>query len=201
MIRQQQATIQNLQNQNAANNPNASTAVDDSTPTSERSMSLNHGSLAQATATQHTPGVAPRSRSPFVAQTLSRNSSYRSGRSSHEASPNLHPAVAHNLPGDGNEIMLGGAAIRDESAFYQAETQNLTRENQMLKLRIRELGKIVRALESLEWKLITKYAERQLSDMGSPHSNPHSPGVASNLQRPPLSSSDNDGAPSATTDQ
>jgi len=182
MIRQQQATIQNLQNQNAANNPNASTAVDDSTPTSERSMSLNHGSLAQATATQHTPGVAPRSRSPFVAQTLSRNSSYRSGRSSHEASPNLHPAVAHNLPGDGNEIMLGGAAIRDESAFYQAETQNLTRENQMLKLRIREL-------------------ERQLSDMGSPHSNPHSPGVASNLQRPPLSSSDNDGAPSATTDQ
>jgi hypothetical protein len=30
--------------------------------------------------------------------------------------------------------------VRDESAFYQAETQNLTRENQMLKLRIRELG-------------------------------------------------------------
>lgn len=29
---------------------------------------------------------------------------------------------------------------RDEAAFYQAETQNLTRENQMLKLRIRELG-------------------------------------------------------------
>lgn len=33
------------------------------------------------------------------------------------------------------------ATGRDESAFYQAETQNLTRENQMLKLRIRELGK------------------------------------------------------------
>ena len=32
------------------------------------------------------------------------------------------------------------ATTRDESAFYQAETQNLTRENQMLKLRIRELG-------------------------------------------------------------
>jgi hypothetical protein len=31
---------------------------------------------------------------------------------------------------------------RDESAFYQAETQSLTRENQMLKLRIRELGKL-----------------------------------------------------------
>lgn len=28
---------------------------------------------------------------------------------------------------------------RDESAFYQAETQSMTRENQMLKSRIREL--------------------------------------------------------------
>jgi hypothetical protein len=31
---------------------------------------------------------------------------------------------------------------RDEAAFYQAEAQNLTRENQMLKVRIRELGKL-----------------------------------------------------------
>lgn len=30
---------------------------------------------------------------------------------------------------------------RDESAFYQAETQMLVRENQMLRHRIRELGK------------------------------------------------------------
>ena len=29
---------------------------------------------------------------------------------------------------------------RDESAFYQAETLNLTRENMMLKVRVRELG-------------------------------------------------------------
>ena len=28
----------------------------------------------------------------------------------------------------------------DDSAFYQAETQMLTRENQMLRQRIRELG-------------------------------------------------------------
>lgn len=33
---------------------------------------------------------------------------------------------------------MGG---RDESAFYQAETQMLTRENQMLRHRIRDLGK------------------------------------------------------------
>lgn len=33
---------------------------------------------------------------------------------------------------------------RDESAFYRAETQSLTRENQMLKVRIRELGKFLK---------------------------------------------------------
>jgi len=45
---------------------------------------------------------------------------------------------------EGSEWTLGGAVqSRDESAFYQAETQNLTRENQMLKLRIRELGEWV----------------------------------------------------------
>jgi hypothetical protein len=41
---------------------------------------------------------------------------------------------------DYNDMLPGSATGRDESAFYQAETQNLTRENQMLKLRIRELG-------------------------------------------------------------
>jgi hypothetical protein len=41
---------------------------------------------------------------------------------------------------DYNDMLPGSATGRDESAFYQAETQNLTRENQMLKMRIRELG-------------------------------------------------------------
>lgn len=128
MIRQQQETIASLQQQSTSNNPQASTAVDDSTPTSERSMSLNHGNPAY------------RPHSPFVPQTLSRNVSYQSGNSSHHASPSLHPMSSHNLSIDTNEGLLGSAAVRDESAFYQAETQNLTRENQMLKLRIRELG-------------------------------------------------------------
>ena len=39
----------------------------------------------------------------------------------------------------------GGSASgsRDETAYYQAETQNLTRENQMLRQRIRELGELL----------------------------------------------------------
>ena len=33
-----------------------------------------------------------------------------------------------------------GVTPRDEAAYYQAETVNLTRENMMLRVRVRELG-------------------------------------------------------------
>jgi len=36
------------------------------------------------------------------------------------------------------------AGTRDDSAFYQAETHNLQRENLILKQRIRELGELCR---------------------------------------------------------
>jgi hypothetical protein len=32
-------------------------------------------------------------------------------------------------------------SVRDETSYYQAESQSLSRENQMLRHRIRELGK------------------------------------------------------------
>jgi len=70
---------------------------------------------------------------------LSRQSSLAaSGMRSTSQSPALRP-----LPNDvhGQEWTLGTAsATRDDQAFYQAETQSLTRENQLLKQRIRELG-------------------------------------------------------------
>lgn len=89
----------------------------------------------------------PRSRSPYALNhgSLSRHSSMadRSRGSSHTGSPALRPSSGHGLtPHESNELLPGSAVpARDESAFYQAETQMLTRENQMLKLRIRELGK------------------------------------------------------------
>ncbi|KAF2429372.1 hypothetical protein EJ08DRAFT_670999 [Tothia fuscella] len=141
MIRQQQAQIQTLQS------AQHTTAVEDSTPTSERSMSIGN---AQAPLTS---SVAPRPRSPFIPQNLSRHSSYRSSRN---VSPTMRPSSSYN---DASDLNIGAPATRDESAFYQAETQMLTRENQMLKMRIREL-------------------ERQLNP-SSP--NTHSPAVASNL--------------------
>jgi len=57
------------------------------------------------------------------------------------ASPRLRST---SIGGDsGEQWVLGG---RDESAFYQAETQMLTRENQMLRHRIRDLGKFLSAI-------------------------------------------------------
>lgn len=119
MIRQQQTQIQALQN-----TPHGGSAVvdDSAPPTPQAAVHTSSGS---------------QSRSPFITHPLSRNSSYRSNRSSTTNSPSIIPMSSVN---DGNELQLGPSATRDESAFYQAETQTLTRENQMLKLRIRELG-------------------------------------------------------------
>ncbi|KAK4227876.1 hypothetical protein QBC38DRAFT_182268 [Podospora fimiseda] len=61
----------------------------------------------------------------------------RSRTPSRGASPRLRST---SISGDSGEQWLLGS--RDENAFYQAETQALTRENQMLKKRIKELGKI-----------------------------------------------------------
>ncbi|KAJ4364427.1 hypothetical protein N0V83_009021 [Neocucurbitaria cava] len=146
MIRQQQAQILTLQSNQQQP---SSSAVDDSTPTSERSMSMSlPHSHSQSTPASHSivspvPSASqPRSRSPFAAGSISRQSSFadRSQHASQVGSPALRPASGQaGGHGDPYDMLPSPAASRDESAFYQAETQNLTRENQMLKLRIREL--------------------------------------------------------------
>lgn len=85
---------------------------------------------------------------------LSRQSSARipsTGASSHAGSPSMHPSNSSLGPLT-EDFLLGGN--RDESAFYQAETQTLTRENQMLKQRIRELGKSESYHRALETRCI-----------------------------------------------
>ena len=138
MIRQQQTQLQQMQ-QYVGYTPSASTAaVDDSTPTSERSFSLPNvpGSLP-------TPGINPRPRSPVPRSSLdlSRQSSRRSRAPSRTTSPALRPQSAGLQPQGDEWLLSGGAQLsRDDSAYYQAETQALTRENQMLRSRIRQLG-------------------------------------------------------------
>ncbi|KAF2684190.1 hypothetical protein K458DRAFT_443146 [Lentithecium fluviatile CBS 122367] len=145
MIREQQTQIQNLQ---ASQPHHSNSAVDDSTtPTSERSMSLPRTTATpQNTIVSPIPNPVHRSNSPFTYNnqrgTISRQSSMaeRSQGNSNTGSPALRPSSGHG-PYENHEYLPGPAVhTRDESLFYQAETQMLTRENQMLKLRIRELG-------------------------------------------------------------
>jgi hypothetical protein len=87
---------------------------------------------------------------------LSRHSSQAisvtSGPRSSSRSPALRP-IGSPYEHQREDFLLG--PTRDESAFYQAETQMLTRENQMLKARIRELGK--QYLGSSSKLLVTVY--------------------------------------------
>ncbi|KAF3039955.1 hypothetical protein E8E12_009045 [Didymella heteroderae] len=163
MIRQQQAQIDTL---TAGQQQPSNSAVDDSTPTSERSMSLSrsqsqaaHAHVSTSTISPPPSAAQPRSRSPF---NISRQSSFadRSRGGSHAGSPALRPFPG--TPHEAHEMLPSPATGRDESAFYQAETQNLTRENQMLKLRIREL-------------------ERQLAEQNPTSQVTHSPAIHSGL--------------------
>jgi hypothetical protein len=140
MIRTQQAQLQQIQQSTGALPATSTAAVDDSTPTSERSFSFPNVSVPLPTSVIN---PRPRSPGPRGSLDLSRHNSRRSRHSSRTTSPALLPLSA-GLHGESNEWLLSGGGSsqgsRDESAFYQAETQMLTRENLMLRMRIRELG-------------------------------------------------------------
>ncbi|CAG7563993.1 unnamed protein product [Fusarium equiseti] len=164
MIRQQQLELQRLQAANP-NNQNQSSAVEDSSAISERS---GHGTPHASTSHVSIPPVP-------TGGSGSRSNSHRHPRSSFDlaradlqrrsrtpsrsgASPRLR---ATSIGGNSEDWVLGG---RDESAFYQAETQMLVRENQMLRHRVREL-------------------EKQLTDVGTGSPVAHEPPHHSHLTR------------------
>ncbi|KAI9846591.1 MAG: hypothetical protein M1837_003832 [Sclerophora amabilis] len=173
MIRQQQEQLTQLQQGTGQTRPDsAAAAIDDSTPTSERSLSFPPVSHVPVSVSN------PRTRSPAPpgrrgSHGLSRQSSSQSRTHSRGSSPALRP-LSGSLSGSGEateQPWNSLASNRDESVFYQAETQTLTRENQMLKQRIREL-------------------ERQLNEAGSIAATSSSPSIGSNLNAPPLSQSE-----------
>ena len=138
MIRQQQLELQRLQ---AANPNNQSTAVEESSAVSDRP-----GQPIPSSQPLPTPPVGSYSRSPGfhhprASLDMARADLHRRSRTpSRGASPRLRST---SISADSGDWPLGG---RDESAFYQAETQMLTRENQMLRHRIRDLGMHTKAL-------------------------------------------------------
>ncbi|CAI4216886.1 unnamed protein product [Parascedosporium putredinis] len=171
MIRQQQLQLQQLQ----AAQGHAVPSADDTSAISDRSMAQptsipgsgppsalpgHSGSFSQSPRHRH-----PRSSFDMARADLHRRSRTPSRGASRGASPRLRST---SISGDVNDGMaLNG---RDESAFYQAETQMLVRENQMLKHRIREL-------------------EKQLSETHVVPSIPHEPSNHSQLARTPTTDS------------
>ncbi|KAI1079523.1 hypothetical protein F5B20DRAFT_543850 [Whalleya microplaca] len=131
MIRQQQIQLQQLQA--AQGQGQTSVAAEDATPTSERSISMQPPLPAPATSTPRSPVVShPRSSFDMARDALHRRSRTPSRGAS---SPRMRSTSISAA--EMTEPHLSG--VRDESAYYQAETQSLIRENQMLRHRIREL--------------------------------------------------------------
>ncbi|KAK0620279.1 hypothetical protein B0T14DRAFT_391169, partial [Immersiella caudata] len=119
--------IRRLQQQVQQQQPSGSAIGDDSTPPSAHPIS---NSVPRSPSFPH----HPRSSFDMARADLSR----RSRTPSRGASPRMRAPSATSIGESSEQMVLGG---RDESAFYQAETQMLIRENQMLKHRIRELEK------------------------------------------------------------
>ena len=144
MIRHQQAQLQAIQQQASYTPLSNSTALDDTTPPSERSTNYPYPYSIPPNPPSGSMSIFnnPPPSSPFrSSMDLSQQSSRRSRTPSRTASPSLRP-VSAGMQGPGEDWGIGGRSQSsfDEGAFYQAETQMLTRENQMLKQRIRELG-------------------------------------------------------------
>ncbi len=134
MIRTQQQQLQQLQA--ASGQTQGTPPAIDGTPTSERSMSftnLNNPHSSMSTPRSPSAALHPRSSFDLARADLQQR---RSRTPSRTASPRLRSTSISNESGEAWN--LGG---RDESAFYQAEAQMMVRENQMLRQRIRELGR------------------------------------------------------------
>lgn len=182
MIRTQQQQLQQLQA--ATGHRVAPPAVDDTSPTSERSMSFSNPNLnsnpnlppsAMTTPRSPTTALHPRSSMDLARADLQQRQSRTPSRTT---SPRLRST---SISGEGGENWsLGG---RDESAFYQAETQMMVRENQMLRQRIRELGTSLPMLHPNSSRSLMISPERQVNDLHSNSSITHEPAVPSHLTR------------------
>ncbi|KAF9893689.1 hypothetical protein FE257_009857 [Aspergillus nanangensis] len=144
MIRSQQSQLDHLQQQHQ--HPSQSAAVDDSAQ-SDRSSSIPF--------VNPSPAVPPLtgSGSRASSQVTSSLSNRRPSRpSSQTPSPSLRPLADFPRGPEALEWVAGASehqprrSSRDESAFYQAEAAMLSRENQILRQRIRDLERQVSEL-------------------------------------------------------
>ncbi|KAL1305466.1 hypothetical protein AAFC00_002345 [Neodothiora populina] len=174
MIRSQQAQINSLQ---TANPSSPSDGTSQALLLAQSSSAIDSGSALRTpsigtglnTRTQSASTNSSRQRP----MSLSRQSSSRlsatgvGGPQSDSQSPMLRPLSMTYDP-QREDWLLGG--VRDESAFYQAETQMLTRENQMLKQRIRDLERQLgdTAASPSSHSAVTSHLTNAVSPLASP---------------------------------
>ncbi|KAL3475000.1 hypothetical protein BJX99DRAFT_170116 [Aspergillus californicus] len=135
-IRSQQTRLQHLEQQHQQQS-----AIDDATPSSDRSTSF--------------PPVAAASNTGSRTSTQL-HSSLSSRRPSQAHSPNLRPLADSPrgpdslewVPGPGENVGRRGSRDESVASFYQTEATTLARENQMLRQRIRELERQVNELNT-----------------------------------------------------
>ncbi|KAG8627181.1 hypothetical protein KVT40_004664 [Elsinoe batatas] len=147
MIRVQQDQLTALQGDGADGGPSteATSAVDTSAP-----AALIDTTAQRPSGDSRSPSVprSPLQRPTTMSRESSRGVPLPPAHATNASSPSLRPLTTTRSH---DEWSMGG--VRDESSFYQAETQTLQRENQMLKMRIREL-------------------ERQIGDLNKPATEP-----------------------------
>ncbi|KAI0903625.1 hypothetical protein F4823DRAFT_568512 [Ustulina deusta] len=135
MIRQQQLQLQQLQA--AQGQAQSTVAAEDPPSTSDRSTSMSHPpSVPPSLPTPS--GSIPRSPSvshPRSSFDLARDALHRRSRTPSRGA-SLPRLRSTSISQEGEPHLSG---VRDETTYYQAETQSLIRENQMLRHRIREL--------------------------------------------------------------
>ncbi|KAI2609432.1 uncharacterized protein GGS25DRAFT_520225 [Hypoxylon fragiforme] len=137
MIRQQQLQLQQLQA--AQGHSHTSVAAEDATPTSERSSSAILPTPITQPIFPALSSSVPRSpvlSHPRSSFDIARDALHRRSRTPSRGAPSPRMRST-SISGENGEPHLSG--VRDEIAYYQAETQSLSRENQMLHHRIREL--------------------------------------------------------------
>lgn len=143
MIRRQQSELERLRSQ-----PDASTAASrqSSQAASATTAILDDLTPASELSSFHLPTTAARSQNiPRPPHRVS-NSAPRSPAlhaldpsQSPSSSPSAHLQPHHHSLLDNATTQRNSNSLRDESTYYQAETASLTRENQLLRQRIREL--------------------------------------------------------------
>lgn len=174
MIRTHQQQLTQLQN-TTGHTQSTTAIIDDSTPGPD-----NYASPAAnpEPAVRPSPGVATTPRSPLP-HTRSSHEIVRARSRTH--SQTTSPGMRPNSFSRESSGAFSLNERSDEGALYLAETQMMVRENQVLRLRIRELGLWSPSTLLHPVTDMSYYTEKQVSELHANSAITHEPVTHSNL--------------------